>query len=1535
MAPPRKYARQHEPDTSTAKKRGEERQAVNTSFPVVGIGASAGGLEAFRQLLERLPVDTGMAFVLVQHLDPTHDSILTELLSRSTQMPVSEVRDGMAVAPDHVYVIPRNSNMTIAGGVLRLLPREEARGRHRPIDYFLRALAEDQSHRAIGVILSGTASDGTLGLEAIKAEGGITFAEDPKSAKYDSMPRSAIAAGHVDFILTPKDIARELARLSRHPYVTPPADTATIVEEEVKSTGLDGFRQILALLRKAKGVDFTDYKTDTLHRRITRRMMLSKLESLEGYAQYLRENEAEVEALYQDILINVTSFFRDPETFSVLKERIFPKIVEHRAPDEPIRIWSLGCSTGEEAYSIAMSFVEFAGDQAEHIPIQIFATDISDKGIEKARAGVYSKDIAGEVSPERLRRFFTEAEGGYRISKPIRDLVVFARQNVLADPPFSRLDLISCRNLLIYLEPVLQKQVLPALHYALKPTGVLWLGSSETVGSASDLFTPVDKKRRFYAKKLISTRLRFHSAAGDSARDQDGFGRKTNRVAEPAPGGHDSEKEADRILLARYCPASVLINPEMEILQFRGSTAPYLEAPSGKATLNLLKMAREGLMLPLRAAIQKAKKDDVTVRKEGVRFNGAAGFRQVNLEVVPIKGLAANERCFLVLFDPAPSHQQTPGQQTKPREAQAGRTKRKTEDRQVARLQEELAATREYLQSLIEQQEVSNEELQSSSEEAQSSNEELQSINEELETSKEELESSNEELATLNDELHNRNLELAIVNDDLNNLNVNVNIPLLMLDRDLRIRRFTPQAEKVLSLISTDMRRPIGDIKFKINIHDLEALIVEVIDTVSAKELEAQDTEGRWYSMRVRPYKTLDNKIDGAVIALVDIDALKRSEAEIQEARDYAEAIVRTTRDPLLILNADLRVHTANEAYYYTFKVSPAESEGRLIYDLSNGQWNIPRLRELLEDILPRNSFFNDFEVTHDFETIGRRTMLLNARKLSDASGQPARILLGIQDITELKRAQEALRESAERFRFMAESMPQKIFTAQSNGEVDYFNRQWTEFTGLSFEQIKVWDWTRLIHPDDVEETVRRWQRSMDTGEPFQFEHRFRRADDEYRWHLSRAHAMRDSEGKVLMWIGSNTDIDYVKRAEAERELLLASEQQARQEAETANHVKDEFLATLSHELRSPLNSIQGWADLLLSGGLDEQAAARAIEIIARNARAQNQLIADLLDVSRITTGKLRFETGVIDLIQVIEAAAETVRPAAEAKGVELQLRLDPAAGPVSGDDTRLQQVVWNLLSNAIRSTPRGGRVEMRLERDGAQAAIIVRDTGEGISADLLPHIFDRFRQADGTTTRQHGGLGLGLAIVRHLVEAHGGQVNASSEGAGHGATFKVKLPLMALPNADFGLRNGDVAKPSAVHRPQSAILAGLRVLVVDDQEDVRELLRLALTLRGAEVRVGATAREALDILDKWQPDVLVSDIGMPDEDGYGLIRQVRALPAERGGQIPAVALTGYASDKDAARVIEAGYQTFAPKPVDLAELAAEIARLAERTGKI
>lgn len=688
------------------------------------------------------------------------------------------------------------------------------------------------------------------------------------------------------------------------------------------------------------------------------------------------------------------------------------------------------------------------------------------------------------------------------------------------------------------------------------------------------------------------------------------------------------------------------------------------------------------------------------------------------------------------------------------------------------------------MQSLIDQHEGANEELQSANEEIQSSNEELQSINEELETAKEELESSNEELATLNDELNTRNLELSILNDDLSNLLGSVNIPILMLGSDLSIRRFTPQAEKVLSIIPTDVGRPIGDIKLKINLPDLEELITEVIETGSFKTREVQDRQGRWYSMHVRPYRTMDNRIEGAVILLIDIDDLK----------NYSEAIVETIREPLIVLDGDLRVRKANRAFYDTFKVSPEKTQNQYIYDLGNRQWDIPKLRTLLEEILPQNSQFQDFEVEHKFEDIGLRTMILNARRLQQESSRSPLILLVIEDITERKK-------------------------------------------------------------------------------------------------------------------------------------LLAREQTARAEAEEANRIKDEFLATVSHELRTPLNAILGWAQMLRSGQLEEAEVAPALEAIESNARTQTKLIADLLDTSRIIMGKLALELGPVDLITVIQAAKETVRQAAEEKGVELRMELDPTAGPVLGDVARLQQIVWNLLTNAIKYTPQGGYVETRLEREGTSSvAIIVKDTGEGISADFLPHVFVPFRQADATTARRHSGLGIGLAIVRHLVEVHGGKVSASSEGAGQGATFRVVFPLSALSNSDFESLNKSAAE-------QSADLTGLRVLVVDDNRDARGLLSSALTKRGAEVRACATVRTALDTLEQWQPDVLVSDIGMPGEDGYDFIRQVRSLPDDRGGQIPAVAVTGYASKKDAARALEAGYQMFVSKPVELTGLVAIIRSVTQHFG--
>jgi two-component system CheB/CheR fusion protein len=895
---------------------------AGSACPIVGIGASAGGLEAFTQLLKQLPIDTGFGFVLVQHLDPLHESALTQLLARATAMPVHEVTNNLRVEANQVYIIPPNTSMGIARGRLKLQPRARTGLGSRSIDFFFEALARDQQERAIGVILSGNASDGTIGLEAIKGEGGLTFAQD-NSARYDSMPRSAVAAGCVDSVLSPTHIARELARIARHPYVAgrlnghrlngrgsaaPAGATGPAGPPEP-----DGYRKILLLLRNHCGVDFSLYKATTIHRRITRRAVLNHRDSLEHYADFLRGNTRELDALYADALISVTSFFRNAEAFAVLKAKVLAPLVAQRG-DAPLRIWVLGCSTGQEAYSLAMLCTEAAEKSHRPRPLQVFATDLSEANLEKARHGLYPRSVTTDVSPERLRRFFVQEEGGYRVIKSLRESVVFARHNLISDPPFSRMDLISCRNVMIYFEPSLQKKAIPAFHYALKPEGYLFLGASDSVGGFTDLFAPMDKKQKIFSKKAAPT-LAFLLPVRDDA------GRRASVARSPAlPGrgpGADgeafrgelsAEREADRVTVNQFAPPSVLISDDLQILQFRGPTGLYLEPPTGKAQFDLLKMAREGLMLPLRTVINQAKKDRQTARQENVPFTVDGKTRTVNLEIVPLKNL--KESRFLVLFgDPERRSRPVPAEEAAP---PVRLPTRREESSRIAGLEQELAETRDYLQSVQEHQESANEELQASNEEGQSANEELQSLNEELETSKEELESTNEELITVNEEMVSRNSELNRLNSDLTNLQTSTKLVILLLGRDLTIRRFSAQAEKQFGLHPGDLGRSLGGIRHNLDLPDLEALVAEVITTVLECEREVRSRDGRWHSLRVRPYLTLDNKVDGAVLVLVDIDAAKKAEHEVVLARDFAEAVIGTVRDPLLILDDGLRVHKAN-----------------------------------------------------------------------------------------------------------------------------------------------------------------------------------------------------------------------------------------------------------------------------------------------------------------------------------------------------------------------------------------------------------------------------------------------------------------------------------------------------------------------------------------------------------------------------------------------------------------------------------------------
>jgi two-component system, chemotaxis family, CheB/CheR fusion protein len=857
-----------------------EAKETDDRLIVVAIGASAGGIEATNELVKNLPADTGLSFVLIQHLDPKHNSMLTDLLSKQTAMGVSEVRDGVEIERNHIYVIPPNASMSVSGKNLRLHPREEFRGVHMPIDFFMRSVAEGYGGRSIGVVLSGSGSDGTQGIAEIQALGGVTFAQDDATAKYNSMPRSAVNSGSVDYVLPPKQIARELARIARLPYSQAPL---AVEDEVVLPSDSAALNNIFQTLRRSMGVDFTHYRQTTILRRIQRRMVVHKMEKMEEYVKHLHANAPEIKALYQDMLINVTSFFRNPPAFDLLKELVFPSIVKQRTSEGAIRLWTPGCASGEETYSVAIALLEFLGDKVSEIPIQFFGTDISEPSVAKARAGVYPENIQGDVSPERLKRFFTRVEGGFRISKSIRDMCIFAQHNVLNDPPFSQMDLICCRNLLIYLEPVLQSKVISLFHNAARADGYLMLGTSEGVGSSTSLFTNVDRTYKVFSKKANAARQQVAFSLNRVADRQENLAVRTPpRPPDFGSNYLEAQKEFDRRLVTQFSPATVFVNDELEIVHTRGNVSRYLKLATGRASLNLLKMARETLLIELRNALSRAKKEGTAVRKQGVavkngngsgdgngtEYHGKPTTRMISFEVMPLQLGQTREPYFMIVFqeDGAVGSTERKGKQS--RLAQEAMDE---SNGRIAKLEQELGATKEYLQSVIETQEATNEELQSANEEILSSNEELQSTNEELETAKEELQSANEELSTVNDELRDRNADISTVNNDLTNLLSSIDIAVVMLAPDGTIRRFTPQAQKTLGLIPGDVGRPFLNINPLVQIPDMQKLVPQVISNAQVVEKEVTVGEGHSFQLKILPYRTAEGKHEGVVVTLVEI----------------------------------------------------------------------------------------------------------------------------------------------------------------------------------------------------------------------------------------------------------------------------------------------------------------------------------------------------------------------------------------------------------------------------------------------------------------------------------------------------------------------------------------------------------------------------------------------------------------------------------------------------------------------------------------
>ncbi len=960
------------PGSEQAAPQPEEAaQARGSGFPIAALGASAGGLEALQAFFEHMPVDAGVGFVVVTHMHPEHTSMMPELLSHSTAMPVVEAGDGQRVEPNHVYVAPPGDNLTIANGLLR---RADAGARvHLPIDHFLRALAEDQQEWAVAIILSGTGTDGTLGLQAVKGAAGMAMVQTPVSAKFAGMPTSADAAGLADFKLPPAELAGELAAYAREfhtrVHASRRADDAFAPE---------ALRQILSVLRQQTGNDFTAYKTSTIQRRIERRMNVHRIQAPNAYARYLKENQHEASLLFRELLITVTRFFRDGGAFEALAERL-TELLHTREEGHPVRVWVPGCATGEEAYSVAITLDECMNRLERAVEVQIFATDLDPRAIDTARAGVYPSGIAADVSAERLKHYFTHDHDTYRVNKNIREMCIFAPQNVLSDPPFTRLDLIVCRNLLIYFASDQQKELLPTFFYALRPGGLLFLGTSETVGLHDGLFELVDRKWKIYRRREGEANIRARLPQAPVRRPPDAeTDQPSGKTAARPAIGRRLDEQIQRVLLERFAPTSIVVQDSGDIVHIQGRTGKYLEPAEGSPSHNVFKMARRGLAAPLSTMLRRAAREGRPATRDRVSVQTNSDFTEVDVQVVPLNEPEALRGLYLVTLAPSaapPDPAAPPSGEAAP----AG---------DVARLEEELNHTRESLQSTVEELESSNEELQSM-------NEELQSSNEELETSKEEMQSLNEELNTVNAELNGKIAELSHANDDMHNLLNAIDVASIFLDTQLHIARYTDQARDLIRLVPGDVGRPLDDLAVHVEYPRLFDDCRHVLHTLERREAEVRAADGRWFLLRVLPYRTSRNVIDGVVVTFVSLERIKRAESGMQ----YFRSIVETVREPLIILDADFMVRSANAAFYAAFDDDPQRVEGRRVYELGDGQWDIPELRRLLEEVLPDNHVFNDFPVEYDFPRVGRRRFILNARRIPRGDHGADLILLAMEEV--------------------------------------------------------------------------------------------------------------------------------------------------------------------------------------------------------------------------------------------------------------------------------------------------------------------------------------------------------------------------------------------------------------------------------------------------------------------------------------------------------------------------------------------------------
>jgi len=1363
---------------------GSDARRSSLQFPVVGIGASAGGMAAALQLFEHLPEAPGMAFVVVLHLSPEHESHAAAILQRTTCMPVKQVNETEAIQVNHVYVIAPALHLAMDDGKLVVETQERPRSRPVAIDLFFRTLAQAHRERAIAVILSGTGSDGALGLGEIKAQGGVSIAQAPHEAEYAGMPQAAIATGRVDFAMPAADIPAKLIELWKNAQEMDLPDASNIglrVQDTPEATlaraevALD---EVIVILANRTGNNFKDYKRGTVLRRVERRMQVTRQQNLVAYRDYLESHPQEATELLQDMLISVTSFFRDPECFEALRQELAAGLFRRLAPSAPLRAWAVGCATGEEAYSLAMLLNESAPQGIPQPSIQIFASDVDDRALAVARAGVYPEAIAADVSPERLRQFFQDEAGAYRISKAVREQILFARHNVLRDPPFSRLDLIVCRNLLIYFERRLQAEVLEMFHFALNPGGLLFLGGAESAELLSDHFSSVDKKNRIYRANPV--RL----PRGDLLPLRAGGGAGIERPGAPVL---PSLAHLHQRLVEDANRATLVTDAHHKILHTSAGASRYLRHAAGVPSQDLLEVLLPELASALRPAILYAGRSGRRVAAKPVAIGGEQGRIVVQMTV---RGSAGPDGggYMLIAFDEVDLALQPEA------DAEAGHadaTDCAGADPAYAVLEQEVMRLQRELTGKVGESASSSEALRASNEELQSMNEELRSATEELETSKEELQSVNEELTTVNFELKHKVEETAKINDDLNNLITSMNIATVFVDRRMRIKGFTPLSAMVFNILGGDIGRPMTDLTHRLDYGGSFAEdIMHVLATLQPVERELASVDGRWYLMRISAYRTAEDRIDGAVLNFIDV--------------------------------------------------------------------------------------------------------------------------------TERRAAQEQLRARDERLRLVAESTKDfAVITLDADACVTGWNKGAEFMFGYTGEEIQGEHFSRLFVPEDRAAGVpeQELQSAREHG----------RALDE-RWHLrkdgSRFYCSGITtplvEGDVQGYAKIARDLTERRLLERQREELLEAEKHVRVQLEAAHALRNEFLAVMSHELKNPLNLIMVSTELI--GRSPEVKGAprlsRAVDTIRRTVHAQAQIIDDLLDLSRLQTGKLTLSRSPVKWRPIVERITEALRKEAQAK--QLSLLMEAEDLTIFADVVRVEQIFWNLVSNALKFTPPGGEIHVRLKSDGPWALLEVQDTGRGIEADLLGRVFEMFQQGDHKpSTRREGGLGIGLALVKNLAELHGGSVEADSGGLGKGSVFRVRLPLL-----------DDVLDSHApgFQLVSNQALAQRRILLVDDDVHTLDTLAELLEAEGARVTTARGAEEALEKAREADFDLVVSDIGMPGTDGLELIARLRKLPHAR--RWPAIAVTGFGRPADLERSLAAGFDLHLRKPVSLEALIEALERL-------